>query len=106
MQSANELHTLFTTMTYLMTRYSLQRGTDNLSCASLAAAEGIKQHLEHLLTHPDIQASPTARSAYHSLLCEWCGIVSQHQQALHSPSVCHYSETCTPSACSDGHAMH
>lgn len=90
MTPSNDLHNLLTTMTYLMTRYSLQRGTENLTCGSMVAAEGIKQHLELLLAHPDVQTSPSARSAYQGLLCEWCSIVAQHQQTTLPTVSCHY----------------
>lgn len=81
MDQTPDLHTLLAATTYLMTRYGLQRGTENLTCASMSAAEGIKQHLEMLLAHPDIQASPTARSAYQGLLWEWSGILARHHQS-------------------------
>lgn len=90
MSATNDLHNLLTTITYLMTRYGLQRGTENLTCGSMVAAEGIKQQLELLVAHPTIQASPSARSAYQGLLCEWCSIVSQHQQATLPTASCHY----------------
>ncbi len=83
MNQTPDLHTLLAATTYLMTRYGLQRGTDNLTCGSMSAAEGIKHHLEMLLAHPEVQASATARSAYQGLLCEWCGILAQHQQSAH-----------------------
>lgn len=99
MTPSNDLHSLLTTMTYLMTRYSLQRGTENLTCGSMVAAEGIKQHLELLLTHPDVQNSPSARSAYQGLLCEWCSIVTQHQDSI-TTTRCNYQ---TPLSLAEPH---
>lgn len=86
MEQTPDLHTLLAATTYLMTRYSLQRGTENLSCSSMSAAEGIKHHLEMLLAHPDVQASPTARSAYQGLLWEWSGILARHCQSANCPN--------------------
>ena len=80
MNAETELHTLLTTTTYLMTRYGLQRGTDNLDWGSMAVAADIKQQLEKLIMHPAIQANTMARNAYEGLLCEWCNILAQHQQ--------------------------
>jgi hypothetical protein len=70
---AADLTLLQVTTTALMTRFYAQ------GCPGLANA--VVHHLETLLRHPEIQASPLASEGYGSLLQQWGTILEMTREA-------------------------
>ena len=82
-ENNTDVHTTLAATAYLLTRYALLRGTDELTCQTLTTAKSIHQHFSILLEQPEVQLSNAAHDSYSSLLQDWETIIVRHHQSAY-----------------------